>query len=144
MARVEVGTTAPEYRPDLDPCWIWTGYCGRAGHGQVTLSAEEGRALVHRVTYMAEKGPVPPGLELDHLCRVPACCNPAHLEAVTHAENVRRGRSGDSVRERAAARTHCVNGHPYEGSNYRITSLGRRRCRVCSREWARRKKGRSA
>lgn len=140
MARVNKESQPPAYRPDLAPCWIWTGYCAPSGHGHITLSAEEGRALVHRVTYMAVNGTVPEGLELDHLCRVPACCNPSHLEAVTHGENVRRGRAGDAVRERAAARTHCVNGHAYEGDNYRITTAGRRRCRVCARKWASRKR----
>ncbi|WP_237325618.1 HNH endonuclease signature motif containing protein [Streptomyces sp. CBMAI 2042] len=140
MAKVVKETNAPAHRPDLAPCWIWTGYCNPFGHGNITLSAEEGRALVHRVTYQHAIGPIPKGLELDHLCRVPSCCNPAHLEAVTHAENVRRGRGGEAARARAATRTHCTNGHAYAGENYRITPLGRRRCRVCAREWASRKR----
>lgn len=140
MSKVDKDGAVPAGRPELGPCWIWTAHLNRAGYGQVNRGATEGRALVHRVVYEHEVGPIPDGLELDHLCSVPACCNPAHLEAVTHAENVRRGRAGDSVRQRAAERTHCANGHPYEGDNYRITKQGRRRCRVCVREWARRKK----
>jgi hypothetical protein len=72
-------------------------------------------------------GPVPDGLELDHLCRVPACVNPDHLEPVTHIENVRRGRSY------WAERTHCSAGHEYTRENTRITKRGRT-CRACKNE----------
>jgi hypothetical protein len=82
-------------------------------------------------------GPVAQGLDMDHLCRVHACCNPEHLEPVTHAENVRRGRAVDVARRLAASRTHCANGHPYEDDNFRINTRGpkkgRRRCLVCAR-----------
>lgn len=139
MAKVEKGTEPPSYRPDLDPCWVWTGARMPFGHGQVKRGPGLGTALVHRVTYEHEVGPVPDGLELDHLCRVPACCNPAHLEAVTHAENVRRGIAIQRRRETAAAKTHCPSGHPYVGGNLHITVAGTRRCRACQREWARRK-----
>lgn len=139
MARVDKDGPVPAERPELGPCWIWTGYLMPFGHGQVNRGTGLGTALVHRVVYEHTVGEVPKGLELDHLCRVPSCCNPSHLEPVTHLENVRRGRAHEVAGRLAAQRTHCVNGHPYEGDNVRIMVNGRRRCRVCVREWARRK-----
>lgn len=75
-----------------DGCWLWTG----ARAGRATLQYGNTRwsrrvRYAHRVAYELLVGPVPDGLELDHLCRVPLCVNPAHLEAVTRSENVRRG-----------------------------------------------------
>jgi len=137
MAKVEKAGPIPAHRPELGPCWIWTRHCNRDGYGQVNRGATAGRALVHRVVYEHEVGEIPTGYELDHLCRVHACCNPAHLEAVTHLENVRRGDANKVAQRLAEKRTGCNNGHPYEGSNYRITKEGRRRCRICNREWAR-------
>ena len=71
-------------------CWEWTGArdrhgYGRAGHGL----RREGTGLVHRMVYQQVNGPTEQ--ELDHLCRNPPCANPAHLEPVTHRENIRRG-----------------------------------------------------
>jgi hypothetical protein len=79
-----------EDRGHSTPCWIWqlslharTGYGAKKTNGVSTLA--------HRAVYEHHVGPIPDGLELDHLCRVRACVNPAHLEPVTHKENVRRG-----------------------------------------------------
>lgn len=121
---------------DENGCWIFQGYLFK-GYGQVTLSAEEGRALTHHVTYKHFIGPIPEGLELDHLCRVPACCNPWHLEPVTHAENLRRAEPYGLRVAAFKAKTHCRNGHEYTAVNTRINANGRRRCRACSAEWAR-------
>lgn len=69
-------------------CWIWTGALTGAGYGQFGGGGK--KSYTHRWAYQAHVGPIPDGLELDHLCRVRACCNPDHLEPVTHEENTRR------------------------------------------------------
>lgn len=112
-------------------CWLWLGYVDALGYGR-TNQRLYGTGLPHRAIYERERGPVPPGFELDHLCRVPSCVNPAHLEAVTHAENIRRGAS--------ATKTHCAQGHAYTPENTRVTPQGSRRCRACHREEARKKR----
>lgn len=123
-----------------DGCWLWLGAASRIGYGIVKW--EGASRLVHRVTYTELVGPVPEGLELDHLCRNRGCCNPAHLEAVTHAENMRRGTANNAAGLKAAAqlqraKTHCPHGHPLSGENLRIRkSDGARECRACGRERA--------
>lgn len=73
------------------PCWIWALSKNNRGYGRVRVAGAERLAHVH---FWTERfGPVPEGRELDHLCRIPACVNPSHLEPVTHAENMQRGAS---------------------------------------------------
>lgn len=72
------------------PCRIFLGATNQVrGYGYLTVAKKQ--VYTHRVMYEAFVGEIPKGLELDHLCRVRACCEPNHLEAVTHRENVRRG-----------------------------------------------------
>ena len=72
------------------PCWIWQRYKDEYGYGKITVDGVGYQS--HRHYYAMEKGPIPTGLQVDHLCFVPSCVNPDHLEAVTHIENSRRRR----------------------------------------------------
>lgn len=73
-------------------CWRWIGTRTPEGYGQIRVAVGE-VAYAHRVAYELLVGPIPEGLHIDHLCRVRACVNPAHLEPVTQAENNRRAAS---------------------------------------------------
>ena len=72
-------------------CWIWTGQLDKRGYGRLHTEARR-KQFVHNVSYRTFIGPLPDGMEPDHLCRTPACFNPEHLEAVSQPENTRRGR----------------------------------------------------
>src|SRR5262249_4453445 len=79
------------------PCWVWQ--MGRTAKGYSTIK-RGGRLLVgHAFFYRAYVGAIPDNLLLDHLCRVPLCVNPAHLEAVTPAVNSQRGNSAKLTTE---------------------------------------------
>lgn len=73
-------------------CWEWQGMLNHGGYGIL------GGFLVHRQTFVIAKGSIPSDLQIDHLCRVRACCNPAHMEAVSAAENSRRAIRSPIVR----------------------------------------------
>lgn len=86
-----------------DDCWLFQGCTVRGGYGQIRVGNRPNMRSVyaHRVVYEEMRGPIPEGLELDHLCFTPACVNPDHLEPVTHAENSRRRRGRYGRREAA-------------------------------------------
>jgi len=113
-------------------CWIWTGAKMRNGYGHLAVDGKKYAA--HRYSYIQLKGAVPKNLDLDHLCRVRECANPDHLEPVTRSENLRRGlKRGEHNR----AKTHCPNLHPYSGDNLYLHPSGRRCCRKCAANLAR-------
>jgi hypothetical protein len=105
-----------------DGCWVWTGARSVQGYGRIWNDGTT--RLAHRVLYELGVGPIPAGLDLDHVCRNTTCVNPSHLEPVTHAENMRRIR-----------KSHCANGHKWcEATTYIRPSRNERECRACNRE----------
>lgn len=81
------------YSVDLNGCWIWKGPLSSTGYGHIQLDGRgRKRQMAHRWVYETNIGPIAAGHDLDHLCRVPACVNPAHLEPVLPAVNCQRGK----------------------------------------------------
>lgn len=79
-----------------DVCWLWSGANdGRFGYGHLKLEGVTVKA--HRASYALTKGEIAEGQFILHACDTPACCNPAHLSAGSHAANmadmVRRDRA---------------------------------------------------
>ncbi len=130
-AKVNKNGPVSDFRPDLGPCWTWTG--GISVYGYVHVAIDRRRVYGHRVCYEDQVGPIPAGLFIDHLCRVRHCVNPRHLEPVTTAENNRRGMS---FIPKLADKTHCPKGHPYDAANTWSSPSGKvgRQCRACHRE----------
>lgn len=111
-----------------DTCWLWTGCVLRNGYGQAWDGT--GRDYAHRISYELANGPIPDGLQIDHLCRVRHCVNPAHLEAVTMPTNILRGVSPAALNAR---KTHCVRDHEFTPENTATTAT-QRVCRTCKRD----------
>ena len=89
---VDLDGPIPAYAPDLGACWLWTGALSDRGYGAFRIGGRSGKTVrAHRWAFEDANGPIPEGLEPDHLCRVRACVRPDHQEAVTHRENLRRG-----------------------------------------------------
>jgi hypothetical protein len=107
-------------------CWLWLRTLDRDGYGSIQVNKRHMRA--HRVSYETHRGPIPDGLQIDHLCRVRCCVNPDHLEPVTCRENLMRG---DTAAARYAAATVCKHGHPFDQANTLYTREGRRVCHAC-------------
>lgn len=126
---------------DASGCWLWSGPADRDGYGLIRTS--EGQDRVHRWSYRAHRGPIPEGMQIDHVCHTRAveagtcsadqdrcphrrCANPGHLEAVSAAENTRRQ---DHANRR---KTECPAGHDLtDPANVHVRPSGRRTCRAC-------------
>lgn len=117
-------------------CWPYTASVGPSGYGQFRDGQRSYRA--HRLAFTLATGQDPQG-DVDHtchnasdcnegkMCKHRRCCNPAHLEDVSHRENVIRGRAGKT----RPPKTVCVNGHDYTDENTYVSPAGLRKCRTC-------------
>lgn len=120
-AKVDKDGPVPEHAPELGPCWLWTAAISSStGYGSFRATT------AHRWIWIDLHGPLPhSAIHVDHLCRVRACVNPSHLEAVTSAENQRRG-----LVNQHKGKTHCKHGHEFTPENTYLCQGGRH-CRTC-------------
>jgi hypothetical protein len=105
-------------------CRIWIAARSEAGYGRLATG------YAHRLSYETHVGPIPPGMQIDHLCRRRACIRPEHLQAVSIATNSARSMSIPAMNAR---RTYCLRGHAFAEHGF-IDGRGNRACRPCSRE----------
>jgi hypothetical protein len=110
---------------DESGCWIWNGSRSDTGYPQDFWVDRRRWRPTHWSLLAFRNIEVPTGWQADHLCRVPLCVNPYHLEPVTHAENQRR---------RAATIVACKHGHRLDEANTYVKPNGNRNCRKCRGE----------
>lgn len=105
-------------------CILWQGAINSRGYGCFAVDGVS--QLAHRLAYEEANGLIPDDMTLDHTCRTRNCVNPDHLEAVSVAENNRRGR---------AALSQCQRGHDWtDEANVYVREDGRRECVECRRQ----------
>ena len=123
-----------------DACWPWRSHINKAtGYGTFYVARRK-IEYAHRMAYTLTHGAIPDGMTIDHVrsrgCTRTDCCNPAHLEVVTHRENILRG---NNMAARFARRTHCDKGHPLTPETIVPSYLRRgfRTCRTCYNQYHR-------
>lgn len=123
--KVDRNGPLPVHRPELGPCWIWIGARDQNGYGHTSLNGVVLQS--HRVTWENANGPIPVGLEIDHLCRTHSCVRPDHLEPVTTRVNLLRGEHPSMVVHRTNV---CRRGHQLTADST-VMDSGSRRCKQC-------------
>lgn len=111
-------------------CWLWNGKIDSRGYGRSSLNNRS--MLAHRAMYTLAVGPIPDGLDLDHLCFTPRCINPAHLEPVTRAENLARRSPNRRRRGPSELSGFCCRGHERTDETTYLWN-GVRYCKPCMR-----------
>jgi hypothetical protein len=122
---------AAKSEPQENGCVIFIGAKTRGGYGQIGTAGGKPRRA-HRIAWELVNGPIPAGMQLDHLCRNRACVNVAHLEIVTNRENSLRGAHPKVALYWA---NRCQAGHEFTPENtYVAPDRTTRQCKACRRE----------
>ena len=111
-------------------CWLWQGCRNSKGYGLIKIERKYRRA--HRVSFVLAGGIIPEKWEIDHLCFVRRCVNPAHLRVVPPGFNGLQGNARTA--QKLLSRTHCRHGHEYTDANTGRNTGNARRCRTCCRD----------
>ena len=117
-------------KTDIDlitQCWNFNGTPDKDGYGFTTFEYKTYK--LHRFSHLLFKGEIPDGFVVDHLCKNRLCCNPEHLEAVSHSENMNRGNTGKNNHQ--SLKEYCPKGHKYTPENTYNNPKGSRECRIC-------------
>jgi hypothetical protein len=140
LQHIDLGDWCHKHNGPPHRHWLWRCPSGN-GYGYFFWRGRRYKAT--RFAWVALKGPIPPSLELDHLCRIPACTIPECVEPVTRRENLLRGENRSA---QLAHRTHCARGHLYDVQNTLFRKNSGRACRRCHADESvnRRKRLRSA
>lgn len=138
MSEITVEQRFWKFVDKTERCWTWRGSRQSAGYGLFSIAGLT--VYAHRAAWELLRGPIPSGLEIDHLCRNRACVNPDHLEPVTTRVNSLRS---DNLGGVNARKTHCPKGHPYDEPNTWVDKSNRRHCRTCRVETTRRWRARA-
>jgi hypothetical protein len=116
-----------KYEPEpMSGCWVWMGSLSGNGYGRF------GKKVAHRVIYELLRGPIPEGMEADHMCNNIICVNPDHIRPSMPRDNKMRGNGVCALHSR---KTQCVNGHEFTVENtYNPPKRpGRRYCKTCTK-----------
>lgn len=119
---------------DQPGCWEWQRHINEDGYGRAKRRGF--KYSPHRFSYELFVGPIPFGMQIDHLCNNPRCVNPSHLAVATPLANLMRGNGWGA---KNARKTHCPHGHEYSKDNTRINYRGARVCRMCDLIYRKRK-----